>query len=85
MKLLKRMWDWFLGLFIDEFEVTIYFPGDILELEDGTKRISYNPKHYTCRRVKIISQTEFRLYKTDGQIVKVKTVEPVGFDITKTR
>jgi hypothetical protein len=57
----------------------------VLELEDGTKNISYNPKQFTCRRVKILSDTEFRLFKTDGQVVRIKTVEPVGFDITKTK
>jgi len=85
VKLLKRLWNWIVGLFIDEFEVTIYFPGEIEELEDGTKKEKYNPKNYTCRRVKIVSETEFRLYKTDGQLVRIKTVYPVGFDITKTR
>ena len=85
MKSLKRLWNWIVGLFIDEFEVTIYFPGEIEELEDGTKKEKYNPKNYTCRRVKIVSETEFRLYKTDGQLVRIKTVYPVGFDITKTR
>ena len=82
---MKRFWNWLAGLFIDEFEVTIYFPGDVIELEDGTSILSYNPKQYTCRRVKIISDTEFRLYKTDGQVVRIKTVEPVGFDITKVK
>jgi hypothetical protein len=85
VKSLKILWNWIVGLFIDEFEVTIYFPGEIEELEDGTKKEKYNPKNYTCRRVKIVSETEFRLYKTDGQLVRIKTVYPVGFDITKTR
>lgn len=83
--MIKRIINWLVGIFIDEFEVTIYFPGEVTELDDGTKKETYNPKHYTCRRVKIISDTEFRLYKTDGQVVRVKTVEPVGFDITKTK
>ena len=83
--MIKRIINWLVGIFIDEFEVTIYFPGEVIELDDGTKRETYNPKHYTCRRVKILSDTEFRLYKTDGQVVRVKTVEPVGFDITKTK
>ena len=82
---MKRIWNWFAGLFIDEFEVTIYFPGDVIVLEDGSSRLNYNPKRYTCRRVKILSDREFRLYKTDGQIVRIKTVDPVGFDVTKTK
>ena len=41
---MKRFWNWLAGLFIDEFEVTIYFPGDVIELEDGTSRLSYKSK-----------------------------------------
>ena len=81
----NRIWNWIVGLFIDEFEVTIYFPDDVITFEDGSKKQTYNPKSYTCRRVKILSEREFRFYKTDGQVVRIKTVEPVGFDVTKTR
>ena len=81
----KRLWNWLTGLFIDEFLVTIYFPGEILELPDGKKQQSYNPKDYHCKRVKILSNTEFRLFKIDGQVVHIKTVDPVGFDVTKIR
>jgi hypothetical protein len=81
----KKLWDKIVAFFIDEFEVTIYFPGEVVELEDGQKKMTYNPKSYTCRRVKILSEREFRLFKTDGQVVLIKTVEPVGFDIVKTK
>ena len=56
-----------------------------MELQDGSKKITYNPKTYTCKRVKLISETKFRLFLTNGQVVNIKTVEPVGFDIVKTK
>ena len=83
--MLNKLWNHIVSFFIDEYEVTIYFPDAVVENPDGTKSVSYNPKSYTCRRVKIVSEREFRLFKTDGQIVQIKTVEPVGFDITKTK
>ena len=82
---MKTLWDWFLGLFIDEYIVTIYFPGDVIEDDEGVKRMSFNPKEYCCRRVKVLSEREFKLFTTDGRRVHVKTVEPVGFDIIKIR
>ena len=81
----KKMWDKIVAFFIDEFEVTIYFPGEVIELDDGKKRMTYNPKLYVCKRVKILSETQFRLFLTNGQVVNIKTVEPVGFDIVKTK
>ena len=49
----KKLWDKIVAFFIDEFEVTIYFPGEVVELEDGQKKMTYNPKSYTCRRVSL--------------------------------
>jgi hypothetical protein len=83
--MLSKLWNWIVSLFIDEYEVTIYFPDNLVELEDGSRKMTYNPKSYTCKRVKILSEREFKLFKTDGQVVQVKTVEPVGFDIIKTK
>ena len=82
---MKKFIDWIVAFFIDEYEVTIYFPGEVVELEDGKKKMTYNPKSYTCKRVKLLNETQFRLFLTNGQVVQIKTVEPVGFDIVKTK
>lgn len=81
----NRIWNWFLGWFIDEYEVTIYFPASKILREDGSETIEYNPKSYTCRKVNVRSQTDFRLYTVDGNRVHIKTVDPVGYDIIRTR
>lgn len=81
----KKLWNKIVSYFIDEYEVTIYFPGGVIELPDGNKKITHNPKQYTCRRVKLLNETQFRLFLTNGQVVNIKTVEPVGFDIVKTK
>lgn len=81
----NRIWNWFLGWFIDEYEVTIYFPASKILREDGSETIEYNPKSYTCRKVNVRSQTDFRLYTVDGNRVHIKTVDPVGYDIVRTK
>ena len=81
----QRIWDWILAWFIDEFEVTIYFPANKVVKDDGTEVVSYNPKSYTCRKVKVKSETEFKLLTVEGRSVNIKTVVPVGYDIVKTK
>ena len=83
--MLKKIWNKIVSLFVDEYEVTIYFPGEVVELPDGKKKVSANPKSYTCKRVKLLNETQFRLFLTNGQVVNIKTVEPVGFDVVKTK
>ena len=81
----KKVWNKILSIFIDEYDVTIYFPGEVTVHPDGKKDQTFNPKQYNCKRVKIVSETQFRLFLTNGQIVNIKTVEPVGFDVTKIK
>ena len=81
----KKLWNKIVGIFVDEFAVTIYFPGEVTTHPDGKKEQTFNPKSYNCKRVKILSNTEFKLFLTNGQVVNIKTVEPVGFDIVKIK
>jgi hypothetical protein len=81
----NRLWNWFLGWFIDEYEVTIYFPASKIVREDGSETVRYNPKSYTCKKVNVRSQTDFRLYTVEGNHVHIKTVDPVGYDVIKTK
>lgn len=81
----QRIWDWILAWFIDEFEVTIYFPASKVQNEDGSETVHFNPKEYLCRTIKVKSQTEFKLKTVDGNSVHIKTVDPVGYDIVKTK
>jgi hypothetical protein len=81
----QRIWDWILAWFIDEFEVTIYFPANKVKNEDGSETIHFNPKNYLCRKVNVRDQTDFRLLTVEGNHVHIKTVDPVGYDIIKTK
>ena len=83
LKLLKRFWNWFLSLFIDRWEVTIYFVGGVTEKPDGTKISTRNPKTYIAKKLKKVSEKHIKLILEDGRAIEIKTVEPVGYDITK--
>ena len=85
MKYIKRFWNWILSFFIDEYEVTIYFPGEVAEKPDGTKVSTFNPKTYTCKKLHKISEKHFKFVTIDETPVEIKTVSPVGYDVVKTK
>ena len=85
MKYLKRFWSWILSLFIDEYEVTIYFPGETEQKPDGTKVSTFNPKMYTCKKLQKITAKHFKFVTVDKIPVEIKTVNPVGFDVRKIK
>ena len=68
----------------DEWEVTIYFQHQTLE-KDGNVVTTNKPKTYVCKKLVKVSETHFKLRTTDGRLVEIKTVSPVGFDVVQTK
>ena len=85
MKYLTAFWNWILSFFMEEYEVTIYFPGEIVENPDGSKVSTFNPKTYTCKKLQKISEKHFKFVTVDKTPVEIKTVNPVGYDVVKTK
>jgi hypothetical protein len=74
---MKSIVKWFKDLFLEEFEVTIWFKG-------GTE---YNPEEFKrdWRMKKIITkkQTHFVGIDIDGNMVEIKTTTPFDYRIRK--
>jgi len=68
----------------DEWEVTIYFESQTFEKEGGTVKTK-NPRTYVCKKLVRVSETHFKLLTTDGKLVEIKTVSPVGYEVVKTK
>lgn len=81
---MSRFWYWLLSLFKKEYEVTVWFEGSTVTNPDGTKETSRDPKTYLCRSIVKLSQKHIKLILTTKELVEIKTVNPVGYDI-KTR
>ena len=81
---MKRFWYWLLSLFKKEYEVTVWFEGSTVTNPDGTKVATRDPKTYLCSSIVKISQKHIKLILTTKELVEIKTVNPVGYDI-KTR
>ena len=78
---MKSLWYWILSLFKKEYEVTIWFEGSTITNPDGTKETSRDPKTYQCRSIVKLSQKHIKLILTTDELVEIKTINPVGYDV----
>ena len=69
----------------DEFEVTIYFAGEVIEKPDGSKVATGNPKTYVCSKLIKVTETHFKFITTDKRLVEISTVAPVSYDVVKIK
>lgn len=81
------MWNkikhWWLTLIKEEYELTIYFPGKIELLENGSRIETIDPKTYRAKAVKKLTPKHIIFIDLEGRKHEVKTVNSVGYDITK--
>ena len=78
---MKSFWYWVLSLFKKEYEVTVWFEGNTITNPDGTKEATRAPKTYICRSIVKISQKHIKLILVTKELVEIRTVDPVGYDI----
>jgi len=87
MKIHHKIWEWLKSLFVDRYEITIYFPGPVTEMPDGSKVHGGNPKTFICKKKPYVAkgECEFRFTTTEKKVYKIKTLAPVGYDIVKVK
>ena len=74
---------WWLTLVREEWELTLFFPGETKILPDGSRIESGNPKMYSCKRLIKISPQHFIFVDTNGVRNEIKVVSPIGYDLRK--
>jgi hypothetical protein len=87
MKIHHKIWEWLKSLFVDRYEITIYFPGPVTEMPDGSKVHGANPKTFICKKKPVVSKDKclFRFATLEKKVYKVETTSPVGYDIVKVK
>ena len=79
----NKIVNWWLTLIKEEFELTVYFLGKIVEDDNGNKEITTDPPTYRCKAIKKLTQTHMIFIDLDGRKHEVKVVNPVGYELTK--
>ena len=79
----NKVKNWWLTLIKEEYELTIYFPGKTELLENGARIESADPKTYRAKAIKKLTPKHIIFIDLEGRKHEVKTVNAVGYDITK--
>jgi hypothetical protein len=74
---------WWRTLIREEWELTVFFPGDTHFLEDGSRIESGSPKTYRAKQMIKISTTHIIFIDLLGVKHEIKVVAPVGYDLRK--
>lgn len=74
---------WWRTLLREEWEITIFFPGEIKFLEDGSRIESTSPKTYRAKNIAKLSTTNIIFTDLLGVKHEIKVVNPVGYDVRK--
>lgn len=78
-----RIKEWWKTLTREEWEVTIFFPGETKFLPDGTRIDTGAPKTYLAKKLTKVTTTHIIFTDTSGVHHEIKVVNPVGYDIRK--
>jgi hypothetical protein len=74
---------WWRTLIREEWELTVFFTGDIKFLEDGSRIESQAPKTYRAKAIKKLTTTHIIFVDLLGVTHEIKVVSPVGYDVRK--
>jgi len=77
--LIEKIKEWW----YDEYQLTVYYPGETTVLADGSRVESFNPKTYQARKIIKLKQNHIIFIGTDKKRHEIKVVNPVGFDLKK--
>lgn len=80
---MKWLWNKILLWFLEEYELTVYFPGKTDVMPDGSRIESVSPKTYKAKKIVKLKQTHIIFVDLDNQRHEIKVVNPVGYDLKK--
>ena len=78
-----KLKQWWLTLTKEEWELTVFFPGDAKILPDGTRLETGAPKTYRCKSIQKLTNTHIIFIDTAGIRHEINVVNPVGYDSRK--
>ena len=79
----SKIKNWWLTLIKEEWELTIFFPGESKFLPDGTRIDSGAPKTYRAKKIIKLTQTHMIFIDVSNIRHEIKVVNPVGYDLRK--
>ena len=79
----KRMWQWWLSLFKEEYELIVWFHAETVEHQDGLKTIKRSQKTFMLKDVTKKTSTHIVGKDIFGKPFEIKTAEPFDYQLRK--
>ena len=79
----KRLWQWWLSLFKEEYELIVWFHAETIEHQDGLKTIKRTQKTFMLKDVSKKTSTHIVGKDIFNKPFEIKTVEPFDYQIRK--
>lgn len=83
LPILKRIWQWWLSLFIEEYELIVWFHTETVEHQDGLKTIKRTSKTFMLKDVTKKTSTHIVGKDIFNKPFEIKTVEPFDYQLRK--
>ena len=82
----QKIWHWILSLFLEEYEVTVYFVAEkTINPENGNTSVKRVKRVFIMKDISKKTQTELRGKDRNGFPIEIKTVDPFDYTIVKTK
>lgn len=81
----RRLWQWWLSLFVEEYELTVWFHTETVEHVDGLKTIRRSSKVFMLKDITKKTSTHITGKDIFGKPFEIKTVEPFDFQLRKLK
>lgn len=82
----KRLWNWFLSLFIEEFEITVWYVYETIEDPRGMKTVKRKAKtYYKIKEIRKHSNTHIIARDQYNKKFEIKTHLPFDYEIRKIK
>ena len=79
----KRLWQWWLSLFKEEYELIVWFHSETIEHQDGLKTIRRSQKTFMLKDVTKKTSTHIVGKDIFNKPFEIKTVEPFDYQLRK--
>lgn len=82
----NQFWQWLISLFVEEYELTIWFHSETQITDRGTKTVKRSePKTWHLRKIKKLTQTQVIAEEWDGTRLEIRVKEKFDYNVRKIR
>lgn len=81
----KKFWDWIKSLFVEEYELTVWYVYEMNEDPRGMKTVRRKSRTYILSDITKRTNKHIVGKESNGERFEIKTVEPFDYQIRKIK